>query len=33
MIYTFNAQDFVMYPIMRTSLDLSDSEVYQTVQQ
>lgn len=33
MIYTFNAQDFVMYPIMRTSLELSDSEVYQTIQQ
>ena len=33
MIYTFNAKDFVMYPVMKHSLELSDNDVYQTTLQ
>lgn len=33
MIYTFNAQDFLLYPVMKSSLELSDLDVYKTILQ
>lgn len=32
MIYTFDAKGFLLYPVMKSCFELSDDEVYKTIQ-
>lgn len=33
MIYTFDAKEFLLYPVMKSYFELSDNDVYKSIQE